>query len=112
MSRDTFDMFSPRDRGRFGENESIRGNDSVRSDLIDLAMALHVETPAKNGHEGAVLVSDDGDEAKAVWLPKSRCQVEHTNKLITGKRKNGTSVGCKSVTVTLSRSFAQEKGLI
>lgn len=26
-NRDTFDMFQREDRGRFGDNESVRGND-------------------------------------------------------------------------------------
>lgn len=109
MTRDTFDMFNRNsDRGRFGENESssIRGNDSVRSDLTDISCAFHHQT------ELAVLISIDGDESKAQWIPKSRCEVEHHNSFIRGRRKDGSSVGCKSVTVTLSQKLAKEKGLV
>lgn len=106
MTRDTFDQFSPRDRGRFGENESVRGNDSVRSDLIDIPCALHHQT------DRAILVSIDGDENKAKWIPKSLCEVEHHSSFIRGRRKNGSSVGCKSVTVTLAERHAKEKGLL
>ena len=39
-----------------------------RSDLIDIEMQQHAAT------EKAILVSDDGDEANAVWLPVSQIQ--------------------------------------
>lgn len=111
--RDTFDMFDREDRGRFGDNESVRGNDDVRSNLIDLSLALHVETPAKGSHnQGAILVSDNGDETRAVWIPKSQCEFERKNSFLTGKRKNGSSLKLQSVTVTLSERFAKEKGLV
>lgn len=45
---------------------------STRSDLTDITVHLHQET------ERAILVSDDGDRDKAVWLPKS--QVEYVAK--------------------------------
>lgn len=108
MPRDTFDMFDAPDRGRFGDNESesVRGNDSVRSDLIDLSLALHHQT------EKAVLVSIDGDERKAQWIPKSRCEVEQHSSFIRGRCKDGSPIGCRSVTVTLSERLAKEKGLV
>lgn len=110
--RDTFDMFRQRDRGRFGDNESVRGNDDVRSDLIDLAMAFHYETPAKGPHnQGAILVSNDGDHAKAVWIPKSLCEFEKHQSFIAGKASDGRACQYQSVTVTLSERLAKEKGL-
>lgn len=62
--------------------------------LTDVTMTLHVETQA------AILVSDDGDKEKAVWLPKS--QVEYTEPKGKG---NITEV-------TLPEWLAKEKGLI
>lgn len=113
MSRDAFDRFNPPDRSRFGDNESsVRGNDSVRSDLIDLPLALHHETPARGGNEGAVLVSIDGDENKAQWIPKARCEVELNPSFVQGRRKSGSLVTLKSVTVTLSEKLAVEKRLV
>jgi hypothetical protein len=108
MSKDAYDMFGHKDRGRFGDGEyaSARGDDSVRSDLCDIMCALHHQT------ERAILVSIDGDESKAQWIPKSRCEVEEQSSFIRGKRKDGSSVGCKSVTVTLSQSLAKDKGLV
>lgn len=63
-----------------------------RSDLVDLTMRLHHET-AK-----AVLVSDDGDKAHAVWLPLSQVEIEHKPKGI--------------VVVTLPEWMATDKGLV
>lgn len=63
-----------------------------KSDLIDIMMQLHAET-AK-----AVLVSDDGDKDKAIWLPLSQIEVEHQSKGV--------------VLVTLPEWLAEQKGLI
>lgn len=41
-----------------------------KSDLIDVAVQLHHET------EKAWLVSDDGDKARAIWIPKSQAELE------------------------------------
>lgn len=45
---------------------------SGNSDLHDLLLSLHAETKL------AILVSDDGDEKHAQWLPKS--QIEYVVK--------------------------------
>lgn len=42
----------------------------MKSDLIDIKVKLHHET-AK-----AILVSDDGDLQRAVWIAKSQCEIE------------------------------------
>lgn len=106
MTRDTFDAFTPPDRGRFGDNESaeIRGNDSVRSNLVDLTLALHHQT------DKAVLVSMDGDKAKARWLPKSKIEID---RLPAGAFKTAR-VGAPKIPVakvTVPRWLAREKGL-
>lgn len=41
----------------------------MKSDLIDLTMVLHAETAR------AVRVSDTGEDARAVWLPKSQVEI-------------------------------------
>ena len=46
---------------------------SHKSNLGDYDVQLHHETP---GERGAYLVSDDGDKDKAVWIPKSQCEIE------------------------------------
>jgi hypothetical protein len=93
MTRDTFDMFQRPDRGRFGDNESIRGNDSVRSDLVDLTLNFRSETPL------AIAVTDPATaKSKWVWLPKSGIEFE--------------AKGKGFVEVTMPASLAKEKGLI
>ncbi len=64
----------------------------MRSNIIDLELWRHHET------EKAILVSDDGEREKAVWLPKSAVEVE----------EKGNSI----VIVTLPEPLAIEKGLV
>lgn len=56
------DFMSDRDgqdwRGRFGDEPA------QKADLVDLALYTHAETPK------ALLVSDNGDERRAKWVPK------------------------------------------
>ncbi len=71
MTRDIYDLFHRNeDRGCFGDRESdVRGNNGVRSDLIDLELVLHFETPAKGAvNQGAIRVSENGDDARAVLI--------------------------------------------
>jgi hypothetical protein len=42
----------------------------TRSDLVDLTLTIHASTDA------AILVSDDGVEKTATWLPKSQVEIE------------------------------------
>lgn len=60
--------------------------------LIDLTMQMHHQTA------DAVLVSDDGNSKKAVWLPKSQVEIE----IVRGD----------IVEVTMPEWLAEEKGLI
>ena len=101
MSRNTFDMFTPPDRGRFGDNESVRGNDSVRSNLCDLDLILHNDNPSKQ----AIAVSLRGDTPfeQWVWLPRSLIEYEKTG---IGVNKSAL------VRVTLPEPVAKQKGLI
>jgi hypothetical protein len=66
----------------------------MMADTIELTMTLHHETDA------AILVSDDGEEKNAVWLPKS--QIEWTMK----DHKTQT------VVVDCPAWLAEEKGLV
>jgi hypothetical protein len=93
MMRDIFDIFQERARERFGDGEVIRGNDSVRSDLVDLALNLKCDKPL------SIAVTDPaGAQSKWIWLPKS--QIEYEAK------------GRGVVIVSLPQWLAQEKGLI
>lgn len=96
MTRDTFDMFNPQDRGRFGDNESqdIRGNESVRSDLVDLELMLRQNRPL------SLMVTKHDAPYGAPWvsLPKSLIEYEIRSPLL--------------VAVTMPRMLAREKGLL
>lgn len=65
---------------------------SGKSDLVDIAVQVHHRT------DKAILVSDDGDRDKAVWLPLSQIEIEERAKGI--------------VEVTLPEWLAMDKGLI
>lgn len=62
-----------------------------KSDLTDLTLALHHET------DKAVLVSETGDPKKAVWIPKSQCEVEQTGKFC----QHSDQVGSKKYPVVI-----------
>ena len=104
--RDTRDMFDPPERGRFGDNESIRGNDSVRANLCDLDLVLHYETPK------AILVSSDGKEARASWLPKYAVEIHRGALTTRGTKKSGQLVTLPIITVAMPERLAKEKGLL
>ncbi len=77
----------------------------MRSDLLDLTCTLHAETAR------AALVSDTGEEARAVWLPKSKIEIERTGKNAMGTRKSGQTAALPLVIVTLPAWLAVDKGL-
>jgi hypothetical protein len=106
VSRDTYDMFKPHERTRFGDNEAneVRGNDSVRSDLVDIDVLRHHET------KDAILVSRDGLEANAGWVPKSLCEIAYGG-IGLGKLRNGRPIKLRQLTLTLPEKIAIEKGL-
>jgi hypothetical protein len=92
MTRDSFDLFQPRDRGRFGDNEysNPRVNAGAKSTLVDLDLSYCGQTSK------AVGVKAGGSEW--IWLPKSQIEFEMT--------------GTRTVRVTLPRWLAKEKGLV
>jgi hypothetical protein len=82
------------------------------SDLLDLTMTLHHQT------DGAVLVSETGEEKKAVWLPKSKIEIEffgafiETGKTVNGVMRSGQVVMLPMIVVTLPEWLAIDKGLV
>lgn len=64
----------------------------ARSDLVDLDVIIHHET------ERAVLVSDDGNRDRAVWLPLAAVEIERNGK--------------DAATITLSERLATDRGLL
>lgn len=104
MNRDLFDLIggdSEREPHRFVDDDTV-----TKSDLADYDLAFHYDTGK------AVLVSDTGDESRAVWLPKSHIEIVKTDKTVTGTRKDGQSMNWPLVTVTVPEWLAIEKGLI
>lgn len=71
----------------------------MRSDLHDIECYLHYETHPGQPDEGAIRVSLDGDDKKAVWLPKKAVQFE-------GKHGRGGYI------VTAPKRLLIEKGLV
>lgn len=65
-----------------------------------------------HGTAKAILVSHDGMEAKAKWLPRSLIEIEHKSASVTGQRRNGQSIELATCVVTLTNRMAKEKGLI
>lgn len=90
---DTFDLFTPKDRGRFGDNESApeSANAIARSDLTDLDLHYCGQTGKAVG-----VKSSAGSEW--IWLPKSQIEFEMT--------------GTGTCRVTLPEWLAKEKGLL
>lgn len=68
----------------------------MRSDLVDLLLFEHHRTDA------AVLVSDDGEEKSAVWIPLSQVEIES---------KPGKPGG-REVIVTIPQWLAESRGLV
>lgn len=105
MTRDTFDHFTPPERGRFGDNEHkpARARVTGASDLVDLDL-IHFRDAER---PKAVLVSL-GDRTAAVWLPKSQIEIVTTGP-VDYKRRGFVS---QPVKVTLPEWLAKDKGLI
>lgn len=115
--RDTFDMFAPRDRGRFGDNEmaeerapssSVTGS----SDIRDFDMVLHAETHPGDGEKGAYLVSVTGEEDRATWIPKSLAELERKGHQVDGITRRAQLVKLDAVRISIPQWVAKEKGLI
>ncbi|ASS56851.1 hypothetical protein [Rhizobium leguminosarum] len=65
----------------------------MKSDLVDIAACRHAET------ESAIKISETNDASKAVWIPKSQCQIANDGH-------------ANFVTVTMPEWLAIEKGLV
>jgi hypothetical protein len=74
--------------------------------LVDLTLAVHHKTKL------AALVSETGDEAKAVWLPLSKIELHDLDKMVTGFDKRGQSGSLPLFEVTIPEWLAIDKGLV
>jgi len=68
----------------------------MKSDLVDIVVAKHAETSL------AILVSADGDKARAIWLPKSQCEIVPQD----------FAIGDQLYKLTLPEWLAKDKGLL
>jgi hypothetical protein len=78
----------------------------MKSALVDLMLTKHRQT------QNDILVSDTGEEAKAVWLPLSWVEIEDARNIAKGKLKGGQSVTLQMIVVTMPERLAMEKGLV
>lgn len=109
--RDTFDMFKPAARGRFGDHE-FADEKVTKVRMLDLDVLLHAETHPGKSEQGAVLVSQTGDERTAKWIPKSLCALADKARRVAGVNTQLKPVSLKLVTLTTEEWVAKEKGLV
>lgn len=98
---DSYDMFQARERGRFGDNESsdaIRGNDSVRSNLVDLKLIYVCHS--RSGKAIGV-IRERNVVAAPIYLPISQIEFEPRSPM------NG-----QVIQVAMPEWLAKDKGLI
>lgn len=100
VTRDTFDRFAPPERGLFGDNEAAAPIDGG----VEIALVHHVDADRPS----AVLLSINGDRARALWLPRSQISMEE---LGPPERRLRGKIN-QPVRVTLPQWLARAKGLI
>lgn len=103
---DAFDRFTPRERGRFGDDEYGDRDKVQRARLADVECALVHETKL------ALLITRDSTEVGAVWVPKEPCEIERKGTSVSVKLKTGGLRQCQALVVTMPKRLAMEKGLI
>lgn len=101
MIRDLFETFEDNDASR-----GCNGELPARRDNIELEMVLHYDTGK------AIQVSDTGEEARSVWLPKSQIEIDSTGKKVPSIKKDGQHVILPVVSIRLPEWLAKNKGLI
>jgi hypothetical protein len=72
----------------------------MRSDLVDIEVTLHKETYPGEENQGAYLVSTSVSTPRKEWVPKSVAELD------------GGAPPRNQGTLTLPRSWAEEKGLV
>lgn len=78
-------------------------------ELVEVFVALHVNPPKAQ----AVLVSDDGENAHAKWIPRKFIGSLHeTGKTTVGTDRNGARVILPMAHLTIPEWLAKREGLI
>lgn len=109
--RDSFDAFTPPQRGLFGDNEQAKPRPpvNVASDLKEFTLCLHRDDP----NDKAILLSQTGEEATAHWYArKLLTDYRDTGQQTKGKRRNGQAIMLAVVEVTMPEWLAQQRGLV
>lgn len=79
---------------------------SEREETVEIEVHVHRATL---GDKGALLVSEDGEAAHAVWIPKS--QVIDEDRDSAGKASRGDVLSGYRAVLTVPAWLAEEKGL-
>lgn len=101
MTRDLFDLMGGDDA-----RAPFNGESTLHYDTIELEMVLHYDTGK------AVQVSDTGEEARAVWLPKTQIQMNPSGKKVPSVKKDGQHTILPVVTISIPEWLAKNKGLV
>lgn len=108
MNRDLVDMMG----GGHGRAPEHSDDDPLpgKTEHCEFELVLHYDNEAR----GAILVSETGEEAKAVWLSKSEIQFTPTGKTAPAKTTQGKLLAVQRpvVTVSVPEWLAKDRGLI
>lgn len=90
-----------------GKGYPPRDDDDVEDiRYVGLELVQHYDTGS------ALLLSETGEEPKAVWIPRSQVRIQPHDKSVAGFKKDGQRVVLPIVTVTMPEWLAKRKGLI
>lgn len=76
------------------------------ADDIEITCVLHAETRV------AVLISDDGNEARAQWIPRSQIEMVATGRPTQITRRNGRTGYGQIVEITMPGWLARQRELV
>lgn len=75
-------------------------------DSIDVRVALH------RGMDDSILVSKDGFESLAQWLPRSQITITQTHDKLIGTERSGRERQLNIAKITMPKWLAKRAGLI
>ncbi len=70
MSRDAFDLFGSRPRGRFGDDEAKPRNRHSSDERVTLTLKLHRDNPLS-------LTVSDPDKPHSRWVSLPKSEIDH-----------------------------------
>lgn len=78
MNRDSFDMFKPPERGRFGDNENARQQNETS--LISYSEGHEFTLYLRREEMDSIAVQEQRGFSPWIWLPKSKIQFTKKDK--------------------------------